>query len=157
LRGGDLVKLVIELQEELEETEVIIRCGQVDDTVQKLQSLILSMSAPKLMFYKGQQEFYLPLEKILFFETDGEGVYGHTASDAYKVKHRLYELETILPRYFARAGKGAIVNTTRIYAINRNITSSSQISFANTHKTVYVSRHYYSSLKDKINERSKLK
>jgi len=111
------------------------------------------MSAPKLTFYKGAQEFYLPLEEILFFETDGEQIHAHTANDAFRVKHRLYELEEILPHYFVRAAKGTIVNTTQIYAINRNLTASSQVKFAGTHKHIYVSRHYYSSLKDKMNER----
>ena len=148
------MKLRIEISDDLLENEVIIRCGRVDDNIQKIQSYILDISSPKLVFYKDQQEYYLPLEDILFFETDGEQVYAHTTNDAYKVKHRLYELESLLPRSFARAAKGTIVNTMRILAINRNMTSSSQIKFANTHKHVYVSRHYYVSLKEKMNERS---
>ena len=148
------MKLRIEVSGELPEDEVIIRCGRVDDSVQKLQAYILGLSAPKLVFYKGQQEFYLPPEDVLFFETDSEQVYAHTANDTFRVKHRLYELETILPKAFSRASKGTIVNTSRIYAINRNLTSSSQIRFAGTHKQVYVSRHYYQSLRQKMNERS---
>ncbi len=148
------MKLRIEVTEGLLEDEVVIRCGQVDDTVQKLQAYIRSLSDPKITFYKEQQEFYLPLETILFFETGGEQVYAHTANDAFRVKYRLYELEAMLPRVFTRAAKGVIVNTLRIYAINRNVTSASQICFARSHKQVYVSRHYYKALKQKINERS---
>ena len=149
------MKLRIEVTDGSLEDEIIIRCSRVDDTVQKLQAYILSMSAPKLTFYKGAQEFYIPLEEILFFETDGEQIYAHTVNDAFRVKRRLYELEEILPHSFARAAKGTIVNTAHIYAINRNLTSSSQIKFAGTHKQIYVSRHYYSGLKEKINERRK--
>jgi DNA-binding LytR/AlgR family response regulator len=148
------VKLRIEITDGKSEDEVIIRCGRVDGTIQKLQEYILSLSAPKLTFHKGNQEYYLPLEDILFFETDGEQVFAHTVNDAFKVKHRLYELEEMLPRGFVRAAKGTIVNTGRIYAINRNLTSSSQIVFSGTHKHIYVSRHYYKSLKEKMNERS---
>ena len=147
------MKLKIEVEQQLDETEIVIRCATVDETVQKLQAMILSLSSPKLLFYKGNQEFYLPLEKVLFFETEGEKVFAHTANDTYLVKHRLYELETILPRFFVRAAKGTIVNISKIYAINRNITSSSQISFTGTHKHVYVSRHYYSSLKERLGDR----
>ena len=141
------MKLRIEVSGGIPEDEVLIRCGRVDDTIQKLQAYILSLSRPKITFYKEQQEFYLPVEEILFFETGGEQVYAHTANDAFRVKHRLYELETMLPHVFARAAKGTIVNTARIYTISRNLTSSSQIKFAGTHKQVYVSRHYYQSLK----------
>ena len=148
------MKLRIEISEGLPENEVVIRCGRVDDTVQKLQTYIHSLNKPNITFYKGQQEFYLPIGDILFFETDDDQVYAHIANDAFRVKHRLYELEAMLPNTFSRAAKGTIVNTSRIYSISRSLTSSSQIRFAGTHKQVYVSRHYYQSLKNKINERS---
>jgi len=147
------VKLRIELTDGSAEDEVVIRCNRVDDNVQKLQEFILNLSAPRMTFYKGSQEYYLPLEDILFFETEGEQVFAHTATDAYKVKHRLYELEEMLPRIFIRAAKGTIVNTKQVYAINRNLTSSSRISFPNTHKHIYVSRHYYKSLREKMGSR----
>jgi DNA-binding LytR/AlgR family response regulator len=111
------------------------------------------MSAPRLTFYKGAQEYYLPLDEIMFFETDGEQVHAHTKNDAFRVKHRLYELEEMLPHGFIRAAKGTIVNTTHIYAISRNLTASSQVKFAGSHKQIYVSRHYYGSLKSKMNDR----
>ena len=147
------MKLRIEVTDGSTEDEVIVRCGRVDDTVQKLQAYIQSLSAPKMTFYKGAQEYYFPLEKILFFETEGEQIYAHTKNDAFRVKYRLYELEEMLPHYFVRAAKGTIVNTAQIYAINRNLTASSQVEFAGTHKQIYVSRHYYGALKEKMNER----
>ena len=148
------MKLRIEISDGATEDEVIIRCSRVDDTVRKLQEYILNMSAPRLTFYKGSQEYYLPLDEILFFETDGEQIFAHTKNDAFRVKRRLYELEELLPRSFVRAAKGTIVNTKHIYAINRNLTSSSQISFTGSHKHIYVSRNYYKALKDKMDERN---
>jgi len=147
------LKLRIEVSDGTQEDEVIIRCGRVDETVEKLKEYVLSLSSPGVEFYKGTQVYYFPVEEILFFETDGEQVYAHSANDAFKVKHRLYELEKILPRKFVRAAKGTIVNTARIHAINRNLTSASQIRFIGTHKHIYVSRHYYKSLKEKMDER----
>ena len=142
------MKLRIEITDEQGEDEVIIRCSQVDENVRKLQSFIKDLSSPKIVFYKGQQEFFLPLEEILFFETEGERIYAHTTNDAFRVKYKLYELEEMLPRNFARASKGTIVNTSRIYAINRQLTSSSQVKFTNTHKQIYISRHYFNALKN---------
>ena len=147
------VKLRIEVSDECTENEVIIRCANIDQTVQQIQAYIQSLATPKLIFYKGNQEFYLALEEILFFETEGEQVYAHTVNDAFRVRHRLYELETMLSQAFVRAAKGLIVNTARIYAINRNLTSSSQIQFIGTHKHVYASRHYYKALKERLQER----
>ena len=147
------MKLRIEVSDVCAEDEVIIRCSSVNETVQKVQAYIQSLASPKLTFYKGNQEFYLALSEILFFETEGEQVYAHTGDDAFRVRYRLYELETMLSRAFIRVAKGTIVNTVRIYAIHRNLTASSQIQFMGTHKHVYVSRHYYKALKDRMQER----
>ena len=152
-RGDVCVKLRIEISDACVEDEVIIRCSGVNEEVQKLQAYIQSLATPKLTFYKGNQEYYLTLEEILFFETEGEQVYAHTGKDAFRVRYRLYELETMIPHVFVRAAKGTIVNAARIYAIHRNLTASSQIQFVGSHKHVYVSRHYYKALKERMQER----
>jgi DNA-binding LytR/AlgR family response regulator len=155
-KAGDKVKIRIEIINDLEEDEVLIRCPRVDDTIEKIHHYILeqSLSKTKITFYKKNQEFYFPLEDILFFETEGERIYAHTSNEAYTVKYRLYELESILPRYFVRAAKSAIVNIMHVYSITRNITASSLISFNDCHKHVYVSRAYYSEFKHRLDERS---
>jgi DNA-binding LytR/AlgR family response regulator len=150
------VKIRIELVNDLTEDEVLIRCGRVDDTIQKIHQYILeqSQSGPKITFYKQNQEFYFPLDDILFFETEGEHIYAHTANDAYLIKYRLYELEQILPRNFVRAAKSTIVNIMQVYSITRNLTASSLVQFIDSHKQVYVSRLYYQELRRRLNERS---
>jgi len=147
------VKLRIELTDGTTEDEVVIHCSNVDDNVKKLQEFIRNLSVPRITFYKDSQEFYLPLDDILFFETNGEQVFAHTTADAFKVKLRLYELEETLPKQFTRIAKGTIVNIKQIYAINRNLTSSSKISFTGTHKHIYASRYYFNSLKQKMTVR----
>ena len=61
---------------------------------------------------------------------------------------KLYELEEILPRKFVRISKSSIVNSDKIYSIQKNLTASSLIEFKNTHKQIYVSRSYYKLLKN---------
>ncbi len=150
------MKIRIELVNDLAEDEVLIRCKRVDEKIQKIQQYLLAQSllGSEITFYKQNQEFYFPLEDILFFETEGEHIYAHTAHDAYRIKYRLYELEDILPRYFVRAAKSTIVNIMQIYSITRNLTASSLIQFNNSHKQVYVSRYYYHELRQRVNERS---
>lgn len=151
------MKIRIEVTDDLPEDEVVIRCGHVNDTITKIHNFILeqSESLSKIIFYKQNQEFYFPLDAVLFFETGGEHVYAHTASDAYQIKYRLYELEKILPCQFVRASKSTIVNLRQVYSITRNITSSSLLQFVNSHKQVYASRHYYKELRQRLNERSR--
>lgn len=151
------MKVRIEVIDSLPEDEVLIRCGRVDDTIQKIQKYILEQSSMnlKMTFYKQNQEFYFPIDDILFFETDGEYLYAHTIKDDYRIKYRLYELDEILPSQFTRVSKSAIVNISQVYSITRNLTASSLVEFKNSHKHLYVSRHYYKELRIRMNERSK--
>ncbi|HEY5561366.1 MAG TPA: LytTR family DNA-binding domain-containing protein [Clostridiaceae bacterium] len=151
-----MLKIRIEIINDLAEDEVIICCSRVDETIQKIHHYVLeqSLSKAKIIFYKKNHEFYFPFEDVLFFETEDEHIYAHTANDAYRVKYRLYELENILPRYFVRVAKSAIVNIMQIYSVTRNLTASSRISFIDSHKHVYVSRSYYRELQQRLDERS---
>jgi len=146
----------IEISEDITGDEIVIRCREVTNQIQKIQKLITeeSASAPQLIFYKDNQEYYFPLKEILFFETSESVVYAHTRTDTYRIRLKLYELEDILPRTFVRISKSTIVNIDHIMMVNRNLTSSSLIQFYKSHKQVYASRRYYKILSQRLNERS---
>lgn len=149
------MKIRIEIDEQLQEEEIIIRSNSLDERVQKIQNAVneVILAQHKLVFYKGDTAYYLKLEDILFFETDGSGIQAHTKGDIYRIKYKLYELEEMLPGYFMRISKSAILNTRCIYAINRSVTSPVVVQFQDTHKQVYVSRYYYKPLKERLEEK----
>lgn len=151
------MKIRIEVDNEIKENEVIIRCSELSEEVKKIQSLLGDMAAAGrgMTFYRGETEYYLSLEEILFFETEENGICAHTIDNIYNVKHKLYELEELLPGYFMRVSKSTILNTNHIYSITRSLSSSSKVEFQNTHKQVYVSRYYYKPLQIKLLEKRK--
>ena len=140
------MKIHLELVDE-DEPEIIIKCRELTPDIIRLQQLITGFDTKsnQMIFYKGDTEYYVNLSKILFFQTESSAIYAHTTTDAYETKYKLYELE--------RISNSAIVNSSLIYSIQRNLTSSSVISFNNTHKEIYVSRAYYKMLKLKMDER----
>ena len=142
------MKIKIEIDEALEENVVLIRCRALTEEIAAVQKAVSEAAGAtqKFIFYKGNTEYYLMLDEILFFETDQNGISAHTRTDAYQIKYKLYELEDILPGFFMRVSKSTILNTNHIYSINRNLTASSVVAFLNTHKQVYVSRYYYKPL-----------
>lgn len=149
------MRVVIELDAGISETEVVIRCAAIDEGIVRLQGMLLQQApAPSLAFYKDNEEYYFPLEEVLFFETNGDHVYAHTAKDAFRIKQRLYALETLLPRNFLRISKSTILNTRHIYSLQRNLTGASLVQFQSSHKEVYVSRMYYRELRRALDERS---
>ena len=156
LKAGDILKIRIEIADSIEEDEVVIRCRELNCEINEIQKAIAEKTSklPKMAFYKDKNEYYFPLTDILFFETDNDTVYAHTAADIFKTDFKLYELQKLLPNKFVRISKSAIVNTVHILSISKNITSSSLIRFHKSHKQIYVSRLYYKDLKQRLNERN---
>ena len=146
------MKVRIELDPQMDEPEMIIRAPRLTEDVARLQQLILEQKMTPLTFYKDRSEYFVDVSEILFFETDGEKIYGHTKEEAYEVRQKLYELEEILPIAFCRISKSTIVNTKQIYAIEKSFSGTSTVNFYQTHKQVHVSRHYYQLLKELLKE-----
>lgn len=149
------MKLKLEMMPEMEETEVVIKCANIDSDILRLQQVIDEFMHGKnsFVFFKEDTEFYFSVEEVLFFETEGNKVNAHTADDVYTVKYKLFELEELLPGHFVRISKSGIVNADKIYSIQRNITAASAIEFQGSHKQVFVSRSYYKVLKNKLEEK----
>jgi len=137
-----------------EDEEIILRCHSLDENIRRHCQAIEAMldERPAIVYTKGEQEFYLISRDILYFETQGETVYAHTAKDLFKVNYRLYQLESMLPPEFLRISKSTIANTARILSLTKSV-SSNTIQFAGSNKEVHVSRFYFKELKQKLSQR----
>ena len=146
------LKVKIEIDPDAAGCEVVIRCPEINRQVTELQKLLSENSSPgsQINFFKEESEYFLPLDDILFFETDSGTIRAHTASDEFEAKYKLYELEEKLPAFFMRISKSTILNTHKVYSITKNLTGASKIEFQNTYKIVYCSRNYYKALKENL-------
>ena len=135
-----MLKIRIEMFEGVQE-EVVIRCREITPEIIRLQQLLSGNSdrSNQFLVYKGDTEYYLNVNDIIFFETEGNAVMAHTKNDMYETRRKLYELEELSGGRFQRISKSAIVNVDKVYSIKRNVTSSSAIEFQGTHKQIYVS------------------
>ena len=144
------MKVRIELDESRTEEEVVIHCRSLTDEVRLIQKAVSSVIA-NIILYKGDTEYYVVPGDILFFETEGNILNAHTREQVFQTRYRLYELEEILSGNFIRVSKAALVNVQEIYSLSKNtLSTTSVISFAGTHKQVFVSRHYTKHLKEKL-------
>lgn len=148
------MKIIIQLDENIENEEIIIKCKELTNEVKEIQKIISQILSKReqIIFYKNDSEYYISLKEILFFETEGDKVFGHTRDQMYEIKYRLYELEEILPDDFIRVSKSTILNVGPVKSIDRNITSSSTVSFNGSHKKTYVSRYYYKDFRKRLME-----
>ncbi len=79
------MKIRIELDESLTEDEVVIRSSSLGEQVRKIEQAVSEIvnAGQKFVFYKDDTEYYLPLDAICFFETEGNVVYAHTKNDMF--------------------------------------------------------------------------
>lgn len=146
------MKIRVEIDPEISENELVIRCNQIDESVTAIQNILLNSDSrkKKIVFFKDETEFYLAADEVLFYETSDNMVWAHTKEDEFQVKYKLYELERMMPEYFVRVSKSTILNTKKVYCIQKNLAAASRVEFYDSHKIVYVSRSYYKGLKEKL-------
>jgi DNA-binding LytR/AlgR family response regulator len=153
------MKIKIEIDEALAEEEIVIRCRSLNEDVISIQKRITDAvnSRMQLEVSRGDKEYYLLIDEILFFETDVSGVVVHTATQMYEIRHKLYELEDLLPGNFIRVSKSSILNSAKVRAIHKNITGASEVEFVGSNKKVFVSRNYFKVLMAKLEEKRLMK
>ena len=153
-KEGRDMKIRIEVDEEREEEEVLIRCREINEEIIQLEKSLrrAEKEFQNILLYRDKTEYYYPVRRIYFFETEGDAVYAHTEKESFLTEMKLYELEEFLPESFVRISKSTIVNMRYIYSITRNVTASSEVKLMGTHKQVFVSRNYYKQLREKLVE-----
>ncbi len=148
------MKIKIEIDDQLNEDEITIRCRELNDQIGQLQRAIreAGASSQKFVFQRGESQYYLSLDEILFFEADDHRIYAHTKKEVYETRYKLYELEKLLPSYFLRVSKSTVLNMREVFSIKKNITSASMVEFRGSEKKTYVSRSYYKLLEMHMEE-----
>lgn len=149
------MRIRIEIEENLTEDEVVIRCSSLNESIIAIQKNIAEAvrGRQQIMVMKGDKEYWLLLTEILFLETTENQVAVHSANQVFYTRLKLYELEELLPSVFMRVSKSAIVNTEKVRSIKKNITGASEVEFENCHKIAYVSRSYLRPFISRMEER----
>ena len=64
------MKVRIEIDDSVTEDEVVIRCRSFDSNAARIQQALTELTKQSdLSFFKDNTEYYMPIDKILFFET----------------------------------------------------------------------------------------
>ncbi len=143
------MKITIQEDPSLPETEVLIRCRQADRRIQKLLAS-LQIWDKKVAGARAGQTYLLEPEKILYLDTVDKKTFLYTAQEVYETPLRLYELEERLaPAGFFRASKSAIVNFNAIRSLRPDLGGRLRLTLRNG-EAVYVSRQYAAGLKKRL-------
>ena len=53
------MKVRIELDDSLADTELVIRVSRIDERIQKIQDVLEESAAPTILFYKESSEYFV--------------------------------------------------------------------------------------------------
>jgi DNA-binding LytR/AlgR family response regulator len=133
----------------LKETEITINCSRISSEVEKVISMLRVLDL-KLTGRKEDQTYILDAAKVLYIDTVDKKTFFYTKTEVYETDLRLYELEGQLAAMdFIRANKSCIINFNQIMAIKPDIDGKQLITMSNREK-LFVSRQYAPIIKKKL-------
>jgi len=148
-RGGEPVKIRINIDKCYGETEITINCAVMSDELEKVMAALRALDF-KLTGTKDGQTHILDANQILYIDTVDKKTFLYTKSDVYETNLRLYELEENLSASdFFRAGKSSIINFNKIKSLKSDIDGRIIVMMENNEKLI-VSRQYAEFIKNKL-------
>lgn len=152
------MKITLNQDNTLVETEVIINCPQADEDILRLMAM-LRVYQKKLVGILDGEQHLLDVKEILYIDTADKKTFLYTEKAVYQSALRLYELENALGELdFFRAGRSMILNFRRVRSVRPELGRRWLVTMDNGEQ-VWVSRQYAGELKEKLKqaERSILK
>ena len=143
------MKVTVEEQPGLEQTEVIVRCPRLDAQTARLVEL-LRLSDARLIGEKDGETCILDSEQVLYIDTVDRGTFLYTEDGVYQTRLRLYELEDQLTgQDFIRVSKSAIVNFDRVRSLRPDFGGRMRLTMSNG-EVVVANRQYVPAIKSKL-------
>ncbi len=143
------MKIQINENPRLYETEIIINCGRISTEVEKLITMLRVMDL-KLTGKKDNETYILDAAKVLYIDTVDKKTFFYTRSEVYETDLKLYELEEQLAALdFLRANKSCIINFNQIISIKADIDGKLLITMSNQEQ-LNISRQYAPFIKKKL-------
>jgi len=143
------LKIHINQQSDIAETEITINCRQINPEIEKIISLLRVMDL-KLTGIKDNQTYILDVVKILYIDTVDKRTFFYTKTEVYETTLKLYELEEKLSTNdFLRANKSCIINFNQIKSIKADLDGKLLVTMNNGEK-LFISRQYASTFKEKL-------
>lgn len=143
------MKIEINEDSSLQNTEITINCRKIDAEILKIVALLRVMDQ-KITGVKDDKTYLLDASKILYIDTVDKRTFFYTAHEVYETPLRLYELEERLGKAdFFRTSKSTIINFQQIKSLRPDFGGRMLVQM-NNGETLNVSRQYVPVIKEKL-------
>lgn len=140
------MKLIIEQSLDQQDVEIVLRCGLIDERLQRLIDQI-RLFGFSLQGKRHGASYVLRLEDLDYLESVEEHTFAYCQDGVYECAARLYELEQQLRGTdFVRVSKSCILNTSRVDHVLPMLDGKLEAHLSNGER-VLVNRHYVKSFK----------
>ena len=143
------MKVTIDKNESYFDSEIIVKCKEIDDVLQDIISYI-GIADKNMIGEVDGEMFFIPLNSIFYFESVDKIVYIYTDKQVYKSSAKLYILEEqLIDTYFARVSKTTILNLKKLNSIKASKNAKLEGTLVNDEK-ILISRQYVAEIKKRL-------
>lgn len=147
--GGDAMKIIINIDENVPETEITISCNQLTDEIENIMATLRIMNQ-QMLVHKDEENHLLDVSCISYIEALERKTFVYTEDEVFESKLKLYEMEEKLCRSgFFRISKSCLVNLKYIKTIRNDVERRLRLTLKNGEQ-VMVSRQYAEEIKRRL-------
>ena len=144
------MKLQIEQIPTHEETEILIKCKEVDSKINKIANYIRTSYITLIGKIDGEQ-FVINLDDIFYFEAVENKVFAYVEKEVYEVNYKIQELVDMLKRTsFIQTARTIILNINKIEKVSTLVNGRINAVLVNGEKMI-ITRVFSHSFKNKLN------
>lgn len=142
-----IIQIKIETHESQEEIEIVIKCLNNDERIERLTQLIQQQFL-QLSGKKDDKHYLLYADDLFYVEAVNNRTFLYDEHAVYECEHKLYEIEVILQNTnFLRISKHLIVNISKIQFVRALFNGRFEATLMNNEKVI-VNRHYAKQFKN---------
>ena len=143
------MKLTVEEDASLKETEITIKCREKDEKINKLIEMI-STYYINVTGKKDGENYRLSLDDIYYFEAVENRVFAYVKKDVYEVNYKIVELEEVLKNTsFIRVSRTVILNILKIERVS-TLVNGRILSCLDNGEKMIITRLYAKEFKRKL-------
>lgn len=144
------MKLQIDQIPNLEETEIYIKCKEVDSKINKISNYIRT-SYITINGKIDNEQYVINLDDIFYFEAVENKVFAYVEKEVYEVSYKIQELVDLLLRTsFIQTSRTIILNINKIEKVSTLVNGRISAVLVNGEKTI-ITRVFAHSFKNKLN------
>lgn len=143
------MKITINIEEAVNDTEIRISCKQLTPEIEKILATLRILNQQMLVL-KDDETHIIDVAKIIYIEAMERRTFVYTKDDYYESKLKLYEMEERLVECgFFRVSKSCLVHLKYIKSLKNDIDRKLRLTLESGEQ-IMVSRQYADEIKRRL-------